>query len=162
MTKNGRWITMRNIWLGMEFQTGREERRRRRTEIERKRAEKSRNWEEKLNLGSSVRENKNNPSTLQVTWHGNLLELCFYVFFLSHIYFPSPYFYKVLDIRFGRSWRGTNFELFTCFPGHSKGVCNMSEFRGKGSFLNEDVWLWLCSSRLFAEMSEAKAHSISP
>lgn len=33
---------MRNIWLGMEFQTGGEERRRRRTEIERKRAEESR------------------------------------------------------------------------------------------------------------------------
>lgn len=162
MTKNGRWITMRNIWLGMEFQAGGEERRRRRTEIERQRAEKSRNWEEKLNLGSSVREKKNNPLNFSgdLTWEpprALFLSSLSLTFISLHCYF-----YKVLDIKFGRSWRGTNFELFTCFPGHSKGVCNISEFRGRGSLLNEDVWMWLCSSRLFAETSEAKAHSISP
>lgn len=37
----------------------------------------------------------------------------------------------------------------------------MSEFRGRSSFLNEDVWLQLCSLRLFTETSEAKTHSIN-
>jgi len=53
MTKNGRWIAMRNIWLRMEFQTGGEERRRR-MEIERERAEERRKRKEKLNVGSPI------------------------------------------------------------------------------------------------------------
>lgn len=101
MTKNGTWITMRTIWLGKEFQTGGEERRRMRMEIERKRAGESRKWKDKFNLASSIRKKK--PNTLNssgdLTWepHRALFLWLFPLAFISFHY----YFYNVLGIRFG-------------------------------------------------------------
>lgn len=140
---------------------GEERRRRRRTEIERKRAEGSRKWKEKLNLGPSIKKKKNNVlnSSGDLPWEPDrvlflwLLPIAFISFYC--------YFYNMLGFRFRDKLESYKF-WFTHFPRYSKRVCDIwkqEQCKGNSRFLNEEVWLWICSSRLFREMSETKNSS---
>lgn len=93
MEGGSQWETYGWEWNGEE--------RRRRTQTERKRAKESRKWKEELNLGSSIRKNKNNTlnSSGDLTWEPHRA-LLLWLLPLTFISFHC-YFYNVLAIRFG-------------------------------------------------------------